>query len=97
MKVITLTVLFEGTIYTIEKPNTHLHDILYHHCDGVRIKSIDDLKKNPGTTHFKMGFDGCGYQFGIQGLLFGRGLKQQYSEVVQIVKELIKSGNKVKQ
>lgn len=54
MKEITLTAIFEGTIYSIEEPNTHLHQVLYHDCKGVRIHSTEELNTYPDETHFKM-------------------------------------------
>lgn len=96
MKEITLTVIFEGTIFSIEEPNSHLHHVLYEDCDGVRIFSAEELNVYPDATHFKMGFNGCGVDYGIPGLLFGSGLETQYNQVAQVIKELIKAGHKVR-
>lgn len=96
MKEITLTVIFEGTIFSIEEANTHLHHVLYRDCAGIRIRTADDLADHPDATHLKMGFNGCGIDFGISGLLFGSGLETQFAQVEQVVKQLIRDGNKVK-
>jgi hypothetical protein len=96
MKEIKLIVIFEGTIFTIEEPNTHLHRVLYEDCEGIRIHSADDLAKNPGATHLKMGFNGCAVDYGIPGLLFGTGLDEQAAKTEEVVKRLIRDGYKVK-
>jgi hypothetical protein len=96
MKEITLTVIFEGTIFSIEEANTHLHHVLYRDCEGIRITSADDLADHPDATHLKMGFNGCGVDFGITGLLFGSGLETQFAQVERVVKQLIRDGYKVK-
>ncbi|PWY54987.1 hypothetical protein DGG96_14395 [Legionella qingyii] len=96
MKEITLTAIFEGTIYSIEQPNTHLHQVLFKDCKGVRINSAEQVDLNKDATHFKMGFNGCGVDYGVKGLLFGAGVKQQSDQLVAVVKKLIKEGYKVK-
>ncbi|TAL62694.1 MAG: hypothetical protein EPN84_06095 [Legionella sp.] len=96
MKTITLTVFFEGTIYSIEQRNSHLYHFFHEDCEGQRIRSPLDLVQFPQLTHFKMGFDGCGVAFGLPGLLFGSGLDSQYNVVESVVKALIKSGAQVK-
>ncbi|WP_298627238.1 hypothetical protein [uncultured Legionella sp.] len=96
MKEIILTVVFEGTIFSIEEANTHLHHVLYHDCEGIRIRTANDLALLPAATHLKMGFNGCGVDFGVSGLLFGSGLETQFSQVEEVVKQLIRDGNKVK-
>lgn len=96
MPLITLTAVFEGTIYNIEEPNTHLHHVLNTDAEGIQIRSIEELNAHPEATHFKIGFNGCGVDYGIQGLLFGSGLDVQYKQVAEIVKELIKQGHQVK-
>lgn len=95
MKEITLTVIFEGTIYSIEEANTHLYHVLHSYCAGSLIRSADELAEHSGATHFKMGFNGCGIDYGLSGLLFGSGLEAQCAEAEQVVKQLIKNGNKV--
>lgn len=96
MKEITLTAIFEGTIFTIEEPNTHLHRVLYEDCAGVRIHSADDLAQHPDATHLKMGFNGCAIDYGVSGLLFGAGLDEQAAKTEEVVKRLIREGYKVK-
>ncbi|WP_454781046.1 hypothetical protein [Legionella sp. WA2022007384] len=96
MKEITLTAIFEGTIYSIEEPNTHLHQVLSRDCKGVRISSADEVEQHKDATHFKMGFNGCGVDYGVKGLLFGAGVKEQSDQVVEVIKKLIKDGYKVK-
>ncbi|KTD04269.1 hypothetical protein [Fluoribacter gormanii] len=96
MKEITLTAIFEGTIYSIEQPNTHLHQVLFKDCEGVRITSAEQVDLYKGATHFKIGFNGCGVDYGVKGLLFGAGVKKQSDQVVEVVKKLIKEGHKVK-
>ncbi len=96
MNEITLTVIIEGTIYSIEEANTHLHHVLYTDCEGIRINSADELAAHPDATHFKMGFNGCAIDYGASGLLFGSGLDVQCSQIKQVVKQLIRDGNKVK-
>lgn len=96
MKEITLTTIFEGTIYSIEESNTHLHRVLFEDCEGVRISSPEQVSQYQGTTHFKMGFNGCGVDYGAKGLLLGAGVEEQSDQVVAVVKKLIKDGYKVK-
>ncbi|WP_454783954.1 hypothetical protein [Legionella sp. WA2024007413] len=96
MKEITLTAIFEGTIYSIEEPNTHLHQVLSKDCKGVRITSAQEVEQYKDATHFKMGFNGCGVDYGVKGLLFGAGVKKQSDQVVEVIKRLIKDGYKVK-
>lgn len=95
MKTITLTVFFEGTIFSIEQCKSHLYTFFHQECKGERIASAEDLSKYPTATHFKMGFDGCGVTFGLPGLLFGSGIDSQYAVVEKVVIDLIKSGVKV--
>lgn len=96
MKEITLTAIFEGTIYSIESPNTHLHRVLTEDAKGVRITSSADVDKHQDTTHFKMGFNGCAIENGVKGVLFGVGVEEQSDQVVAVVKKLIQKGYKVK-
>ncbi|MBN9227970.1 MULTISPECIES: hypothetical protein [Legionella] len=96
MKEITLTAVFEGTIYSIEEPNTHLHEVLYRDCKGVRITSADEVEQHKDATHLKMGFNGCGVDYGVTGLLFGAGVEEQSDQVVAVVKKLIQDGYTVK-
>lgn len=100
MKEITLTVIIEGTIYSIEEPNTHLHQILYHDCAGERIRSLEQLKEqltsSPDTSHLKMGFNGCAVDYGLGGLVWGTGVEAQSQQIEAVTKELIKAGYKVK-
>ncbi|VEB38205.1 hypothetical protein [Legionella cherrii] len=56
MKEITLTAIFEGTIYDIEKPHTHLHRVLMQDCKGERIRSAKEVNQDKDATHYKMGF-----------------------------------------
>ncbi|HHF0525849.1 TPA: hypothetical protein ACTUT5_003055 [Legionella anisa] len=96
MKEITLTAIFEGTIYSIEERQTHLHRVLQEDCDGVRITSAEEINQHQDVTHFKMGFNGCGVDYGVKGLLFGAGVEEQSDQVVAVVKKLIHDGYKVK-
>lgn len=96
MKEITLTAIFEGTIYSIETSNTHLHQVLFQDCEGVRIYSANQVTDHPNTTHFKMGFNGCGVDYGTKGLLLGAGIEEQSDQVVAVILKLIKLGYKVK-
>ncbi|HHF7374384.1 hypothetical protein [Legionella bozemanae] len=96
MKEITLTAIFEGTIYSIEERQTHLHRVLQEDCDGIRISSAKEISQHPDATHFKMGFNGCGVDYGVKGLLFGAGVEEQSDQVVAVVKKLIQDGYKVK-
>ncbi|MCW8407815.1 hypothetical protein OQJ13_02385 [Legionella sp. PATHC035] len=96
MKEITLTAIFEGTIYEIEKPHTHLHRVLMQDCRGERICSAKEVNQDKDATHYKMGFNGCGIDYGYKGVLFGVGLEEQSDQVVEVVKKLIQDGYKVK-
>lgn len=95
MREVTLTAIFEGTIFSIDEEHTPLHDLLHHHAAGIRIHAADELVSHPQATHFKMGFNGCGVDYGTMGLLFGSGLDNQCQQVEAAVKELIRAGNKV--
>ncbi|MDP1602324.1 MAG: hypothetical protein Q8M03_03580 [Legionella sp.] len=94
MKKITLTVIFEGTIFSIEAPNSHLYQVLNHDCKGTRVGKVEDLQE--GETHFKMGFNGCAIDYGLSGTLFGTGVDQQSDQALAVVKALIKTGHKVR-
>ncbi|CAM3154340.1 Uncharacterised protein [Legionella steigerwaltii] len=96
MKEITLTAIFEGTIYKIDEPNTHLHRVLYKDCKGTLIESAEQVNQHKDATHFKMGFNGCGIDYGTKGALFGVGLEEQSDQLVAVVKKLIQDGYKVK-
>jgi hypothetical protein len=82
MENITLTIYFSGTGHSIEN-NEMLAGALH---------SMTLLDKE----HAKMGFDGCGVEYGCSGAMFGTGLEEQCEQVVENVIGMLKIGKRVR-
>ncbi|CEG58770.1 alpha/beta hydrolase [Legionella fallonii] len=78
----TISVFFSGTGFSIDDSATFLAANLYE-C----------VKQ--GEQQIKMGFDGCGVEFGLSGIVFGSGLDEQCDRVIQRIIEEIEAGNEM--
>ncbi len=79
---ITLSVYFSGTDHYLSDRHC-LASVLY---DAT---FVDDV-------NLKMGFNGCGIDYGLKGQIWGSGLEDQCKKVVGKVIELLKAGHRVK-
>lgn len=79
---VTLTVYFSGTSHSIDDPSM-LASVLY-------------TATNTDDQNLKLGFNGCGIDYGLKGILFGTGLEKQCNEVVAKVIQLLREGKRVK-
>lgn len=81
----TLSVFFSGTGFSINDvwdPSIYLAASLYNRVEE-------------SEHQIKMGFDGCGVEFGLSGVLFGSGLDEQCNRVIQRITEEIEAGNEI--
>ena len=91
-----LAVFFCGTDGSMEKRQTLLEWFCYFCSVPVDITDpsfpLDLLPINAAvrTEQFKMGFNGCGTDYGCRGVCFGHGLELQVERVVERVEQLSK-------
>lgn len=79
---VTLTVYFSGTSHAI--------------YDDSMLAAVLHEATVENESNLKIGFNGCGIDYGLTGVLFGRGLEKQCQSVVDQVIKLLKDGKRVK-
>lgn len=79
---ITLSVYFSGTSHEIN--------------DRSMLASVLHTATETDEQNLKMGFNGCGIDYGLSGVLFGSGLEEQCKAVVDNIIQLLKAGKRVK-
>ena len=92
-----VTVFFCGSDGNLLNPRTWL-EFFFHACTGADLLSASAgthaqlLEAGGGgerPAQFKMGFNGCGVDYGLLGILFGRGLEEQCETAVVRVRALL--------
>lgn len=88
-----IAVFFEGTSNPISPPTTQV-GLFFEACEHLDV--TDEAAELPShVPAFKMGFDGCGYAFGLLGTVFAHGLSQQCDLVERRVRQLTESRRSV--
>ncbi|WP_028388813.1 hypothetical protein [Legionella fairfieldensis] len=77
----TISVYFSGSGFSIEKK----HLLAGHLYD----------RTEESESQIKMGFNGCGVDYGISGILFGSGLDEQCERVINCLVQEINAGHQI--
>ena len=88
-----LTIFWEGTANTLDRPVTTSIGEFYTDCDAVAVNpaSGDAVRSALAARRpcLKMGFDGCGVTHGWPGLLCAVGLRSQAATVISCVRLIL--------
>jgi hypothetical protein len=77
----TISVYFSGTGFSID--------------EGNFLASSLHARTEISESHIKMGFNGCGVDYGFNGTIFGSGLDEQCEKVIDCVVQEINAGHQV--
>lgn len=85
---IVLSVYFSGTAHNLS--TDYLAGLMFAYDRGLKLDDTDrePVLDNSLFAQYKMGFLGCGIEYGLAGGIFGTGLEEQCQKVVAEVKRL---------
>jgi hypothetical protein len=77
----TISVYFSGTGFSID--------------ERVFLASLLHAKTEESESQIKMGFNGCGVDYGFSGTIFGSGLDEQCERVIERIAQEINAGHQI--